>query len=294
MKIVVTGGKGQVVRSLLERGAHAGVEIVCLSRPSFDLADPEAAASAVAAAPGDVVINAAAYTAVDKAEAEPELAMRINGEGARAVAVGAARSGGPVIQVSTDYVFEGTLDRPYREDDPVGPIGSYGRSKLAGENAVAAVNPRFVIARTAWVYSPFGANFLKTMLRLGETQRDVRVVSDQWGAPTSALDIADALIAVARRLVGEPKDEALNGIFHMTGSAYANWADFAAAIFEEAARHGRKPVSVTPITSAQYPTQARRPINSRLDVAKLRAVYGLALPDWRASIGACVARLLGS
>jgi dTDP-4-dehydrorhamnose reductase len=292
VRIIVTGREGQVARALVERGRSAGVEVVCLARPDVDLTEPDLVARAIEATRGDVVINAAAYTAVDQAEAEPDLAMRVNGEGARAVAAAAARTGRPVVQISTDYVFDGALDRPYREDDPVGPVGVYGRTKLAGETAVAAANARHVIARTAWVYSPFGRNFLKTMLRLGLTRDEVGVVADQWGAPTSALDIADALIAMARRLVAEPRDASLYGTFHATGSVYTSWAGFAAAIFAQAAMLGRKPVAVTPISTAQYPTPAARPANSRLDAGKLHRVYGLALPEWRSSAQDCVKRLI--
>ena len=196
------------------------------------------------------------------------------------------------MQISTDYVFDGALDRPYREDDPVDPVCVYGRTKLAGEHAVVAANARHVIARTAWVYSPFGRNFLKTMLRLGLTRDEVNVVADQMGAPTSALDIADALIAMARRLVREPDNANLYGVFHVTGSSYTTWAGFAAAIFAQAAMYGRKPVNVTPHPTMQYPTPAARPANSRLDVGKLHRVYGLALPEWRSSARACVKRLI--
>jgi len=292
MKLVVTGRHGQVARALVERGRSAGVEVVCLARPEVDLTEPDLVARTIEATRGDVVINAAAYTAVDKAEAEPDLAMRVNGEGARAVAAAAARTGRPVVQISTDYVFDGVLDRPYCEDDPVGPLGVYGRTKLAGETAVAAANARHVIARTAWVYSPFGHNFLKTMLRLGLTRDEVDVVADQWGAPTSALDLADALIAMARRLVGEPDNASLYGAFHATGSLYTSWAGFAAAIFAQAAMLERRPVAVTPISTAQYPTPAARPANSRLDAGKLHRVYGLALPEWRSSAHDCVKRLI--
>ncbi len=292
MRIIVTGREGQVARALVERGRSAGVAVVCLARPEVDLLEPDLVARAIEAARGDVVINAAAYTAVDQAVAEPDLAMRVNGEGARAVAAAAASTGRPVVQISTDYVFDGALDRPYREDDPVGPVSVYGRTKLAGETAVAAANARHVIARTAWVYSPFGRNFLKTMLRLGLTRDEVSVVADQWGAPTSALDIADALIAMARRLVAEPDNTSLYGVFHATGSLYTTWAGFAAAIFAQAAMLGRRPVAVTPISTAQYPTPAARPANSRLDVGKLHDVYRLALPEWRSSAQDCVKRLI--
>ncbi len=292
MRIVVTGRQGQIAASLVERGRGAGVEVVSLARPEVDLLEPDAMARAIEAARGDVVVNAAAYTAVDRAKSEPDLAMRVNAEGARAVAAAAAGVGRPVVQISTDYVFDGALDRPYREDDPVAPVSVYGRSKLAGEYAVAAANPRHVIVRTAWVYSPFGHNFVRTMLRLGLTRGEVGVVADQWGAPTSALDVADALIAMARRLVAEPDNAGLYGAFHATGSLYTTWAGFAQAIFAQAATLGRKPVAVTPIATAQYPTAAARPANSRLDVGKLARVYGLALPDWPRSMEDCVERLI--
>ncbi len=182
MRILVTGAHGQVVTSLLER-APLGVEVVAMGRPDLDLADPASIANAFDGEVADLVVNAAAFTAVDKAESEEALATRVNGEGAGLVAGAARALGAPIIQLSTDYVFDGAADRPYREDDPTGPIGAYGRSKLAGEEAVAAANPRHVILRTAWVYSPFGANFVKTMLRLGETRREVRVVADQFREP---------------------------------------------------------------------------------------------------------------
>jgi dTDP-4-dehydrorhamnose reductase len=294
MKIAVTGTQGQVVRSLAERGAARGIEIVRIGRPDVDLTEPAALARAIEAAQADVVVNAAAYTAVDKAESEPEAAMAVNAAGAQAVAEAAARLGLPVVQISTDYVFDGRLDRPYCEKDSVNPINVYGRTKLAGEYAVAAANPRHVIVRTAWVYSPFGNNFVKTMLRLGETRDRLQIVADQSGAPTSALDIADGLILIAEKLGARPHDIALYGTFHMTGAGATNWADFAGAVFAEAAARGRRPVAIEPIATAQYPTPAARPANSRLDVAKISQTYGVALPDWRPSVRACVARLLSS
>jgi dTDP-4-dehydrorhamnose reductase len=292
MRLVVTGRAGQLAQSLIERGRSAGVEIVCLARPEVDLLAHDQVARAIEDARGDLVINAAAYTAVDKAEAEPELALRVNGAGARAVAAAAAKTGRAIVQISTDYVFDGALDRPYREEDPTAPVSAYGRSKLAGEQGVAEANPRHVIARTAWVYSPFGQNFLKTMLRLGLTRPEISVVADQWGAPTSALDLADGLIAMARRIVAEPENKSLLGVFHMTGSHYTNWVGFAAAIFEQAAALGRPSVKAMPISTSQYPTPAARPANSRLDAGKLARVYGLVLPEWRSAVQNCVKRLL--
>jgi dTDP-4-dehydrorhamnose reductase len=295
MRLIVTGTNGQVALALIERGAAQNVDVAAVGRswrPGLDLADPSAVGSVLHAVEGDVIINAAAYTAVDKAESEEDLAMRVNGDGAGAVARAAARRGLPLLHLSTDYVFDGSLDRPWREDDPTGPIGAYGRSKLAGEQAVVRENPAATILRTSWVYAPFGANFVRTMLRLGETRDEVSVVADQQGTPTSALDIADALIAIARKRLAEPNNPALSGVFHMTGGGEANWADFAEEIFAAAELHGRKPVRVKRIGTADYPTPARRPANSRLDNAKLAKIYGVALPDWRLSARACVARLL--
>jgi dTDP-4-dehydrorhamnose reductase len=290
MRIAVSGSKGQVATSLIERAGRQ-VEVVALGRPAFDLTDRAAVLAGLEAARPDVIVNAAAYTAVDKAEAEEALALRVNGEGAGHVAEAATRLGVPLLHLSTDYVFDGALDRPYREDDPTGPTGAYGRSKLAGEKEVARRCQDSVILRTAWVYSPFGANFVRTMLRLNETRDEVGVVADQRGNPTSALDIADGLIAIAARVKDDPAP-ALRGIFHMTGSGEGTWADFAQAVFGEAEARGRRPTRVKPIATADYPTPARRPANSRLDKEKLARVYGLRLPEWLPSVAACCARLL--
>jgi dTDP-4-dehydrorhamnose reductase len=294
MRLIVTGRHGQLVSSLVERAAVSGVEVVCLGRPHIDLLQPDTVARAIESARGDIVINAAAYTAVDKAESEPVIAMRVNCGGARAVAAAAAKTGRTVVQISTDYVFDGALERPYREADAVGPISAYGRSKLEGEYAVAEAAARHVIVRTAWVYSPFGQNFLKTMLRLGATRGEISIVADQWGAPTSALDLADSLLGIARRLLAEPDNISLYGTFHVTAPNFTHWAGFADAIFADAATMGRKSVRVRPIATSEFPTPATRPSNSRLDSTKLQRVFGLALPDWRASTQVCVKRLLDS
>jgi dTDP-4-dehydrorhamnose reductase len=291
MRVAVTGSKGQVATSLLER-AGPKLEMIAVGRPEFDLTDRAAVLAGLEAARPEVIINAAAYTAVDKAEAEEALALRVNGEGAGHVAEAAERLGVPLLHLSTDYVFDGALDRPYREDDPTGPSGAYGRSKLAGEKLVSARCQHSVILRTAWVYSPFGANFVRTMLRLNETRDEVGVVSDQRGNPTSALDIADSLIAIAAR-VKDDRSPALRGIFHMTGSGEGTWADFAETVFREAEARGRRSTRVKRIPTADYPTPARRPANSRLDNEKLARVYGFRLPDWRRSVEDCCARLLG-
>jgi dTDP-4-dehydrorhamnose reductase len=290
MRVAVTGSRGQVASSLIER-AGPDVEIITLSRPAVALEDRDSVLAGVAAARPDAVINAAAYTAVDKAESEEDLAMKVNGAGAGHVAEAAARVGAPLLHLSTDYVFDGRLERPYREDDPTGPTGAYGRSKLAGEKQVAGNCQNSAVLRTAWVYSPFGANFVRTMLRLNETREEVGVVADQLGNPTSALDIAEALLAIARQMRENDSPE-LRGVFHLTGAGEASWADLAEAVFAEAHARGRRLTRVKRIATADYPTPARRPANSRLDNARLLRIYGLALPDWRASVAACCARLI--
>jgi dTDP-4-dehydrorhamnose reductase len=269
----------------------AGHEILPLGRPVLDLAQPESVVPAILGARPDLVISAAAYTAVDKAESEPELARAINGVGAGKVAEAAAQANVPVIQVSTDYVFDGSNAAPYAESDPTAPLGVYGATKLEGERRVAAATGNHAIVRVAWIYSPVGANFMKTMLRLAESRDSVRVVADQRGGPTSALDIAAALLRMGERLGGDPAPT-LRGIFHMPPAGEATWADFAEAIFRAAAKRGRPPCRVEHITTADYPTPARRPANSRLSGDKLRSVYGIALPHWTESLESCVGRLL--
>lgn len=292
MRIIVIGKEGQVARALAERAPTHGATAVLLGRPALDLADPSGIEDVLAESGGDVIVNAAAYTAVDQAETEPDLADAINGTGAGAVAGAAAAMGVPVIHLSTDYVFDGTADRAYREEDAPHPLGAYGRSKLLGEEAVAAETDNHAILRTAWVYSPFGKNFVKTMLRLARERHDVAVVADQQGSPTSAHDIADGVIAVARNMIERPKDKVLRGIFHMTGSGFATWSEFAAEIFLQSAGVGGPQARVRPIGTADYPTPAKRPANSRLDCAKLARVHGVTLPLWRTSLEPCIKRLL--
>ncbi|MDP9056497.1 MAG: dTDP-4-dehydrorhamnose reductase [Pseudomonadota bacterium] len=297
MRIVVTGGPGQLVLSLIERGAarDAGgsFEVIAVGPPELDLSAPDddRIYAVLAAERPDVIVNAAAHTAVDKAESERELAFAINAEGAGAVARAAARCGVPLVHVSTDYVFSGDKSAPYTEADAPAPTGVYGASKLAGEQAVLASGADAAILRTAWVYSPFGANFVKTMLRLAETRDELGVVADQRGNPTSALDLADAVLTVAANLKADAAPE-MRGIFHATGSGEASWADFAQAIFAaSSAQHGPS-AKVKSITTAQYPTPARRPANSRLDCSLLAHIHGVRLPDWRDSTDAVVARLV--
>ena len=293
MKLLVTGVEGQVVRSLKERGASAGFQIVTLGRPVLDLSKPETISPALANVEADAIVNAAAFTSVDKAEDEEALAIRVNGDAPGEIARIAKLRGVPFLHISTDYVFDGASARPYSEADPVAPVGAYGRSKLAGEMAVMSANEAAIIVRTAWVHSPFGANFIKTMLRLGEQRDEVSVVADQTGNPTYALDLADAILAVMRARSDRGDASFGAGVYHVTGSGKGAWADLAEEIFAEAARLGRRPMRVRRISTADYPTAARRPQNSTLDNSKLKDVFGLALPDWRASARECVRRLLG-
>lgn len=295
MRVVVTGREGQVARSLQSVGSEIGIEVIRVGRPGVDLSEPSTVAPALLAARPDVIVNAAAYTAVDKAESEPDLARAINAHGAGAVADAAARAGVPIIHISTDYVFDGRSGRPYREDDLANPLGVYGSTKLEGERAVASRNPLHVILRTAWVYSPYGQNFVKTMLRLAETREEIGVVADQWGSPTSAIDIANTLLQIAGRVVGV-RDEAspLFGTFHMAARGEAVWADVAEAVFARSGELGGPTARVKRIATAAYPTPAKRPANSRLDGSKLAAIYGVALPHWRESLNGCVAALLTS
>lgn len=292
MRIVVTGREGQVVRSLIERGAATGHDIVPLGRPELDLAlEPESIAVALAAASPDVIVSSAAYTGVDKAETEPELAFAINERGAGAVAKTASDLGVPLVHLSTDYVFDGAKEAPYVESDDPAPTGAYGASKLAGERAVLASHADTIVLRTAWVYSPFGTNFAKTMLRLAGEREEVSVVADQVGNPTSAEDIADGILRIASNLQADPSP-ALRGIFHMTASGEASWADFAEAIFSASEAVQGPAALVRRISTAEYPTPAKRPRNSRLDCSKLGRVHGVRLPEWRTSAASVVRRLV--
>jgi dTDP-4-dehydrorhamnose reductase len=292
MRMVVTGRHGQVAQSLLERARALNVDVHAVGRPHIDLCRPAETERALIDLQPDAIVNAAAYTAVDRAESEPDLAYQINALGAEAAARAAARLGIPIVQLSTDYVFDGSLERAYREDDPTGPLGVYGDSKLKGEYAVAAANSNHVILRTAWVYSPFGRNFVRTMLGLAGHREEISVVSDQRGTPTDALDIADGLIGIVRNLLDRPAATELRGIFHMTGGGETNWAEFATAIFAASAAAGGPSARVVPVSTSENPTAARRPANSRLDSSRLTHIHGIRLPRWRRSLQGCIERLV--
>ena len=294
MRIVVTGKTGQVVTALLERAAAAGHEAIALGRPELELVDPASIQHTIQAAMPDAVVSAAAYTAVDKAESESDLANAVNGAGAVAVAKAAKVLNVPLVHVSTDYVFDGRLDRPYTETDPTGPTGVYGASKLAGERGVLAAYPEnSAVLRVAWVYSPFGGNFVKTMLRVAGDRDEVSVVADQLGNPTSAFDIADGVLKVLSNLVAQATPD-LRGVFHMTAHGEASWADFAEAIFVASAARGGPSAAVKHITTADYPTPATRPANSRLDCGRIARLHGVTLPDWHKGLENVISRLLAA
>jgi len=269
MRILMFGRTGQVATEIQRM-----TEVNALGREAADLSDPRACAAIVTASDADVVINAAAYTAVDRAEDEEELATIINGDAPAAIAAAAAAKGVPFLHISTDYVFSGEGDTPGQPEDPTNPLGAYGRSKLKGELGIRAVGGEFVVLRTSWVFSAHGKNFVKTMLRLAGEAEEIGVVSDQVGGPTAAADIANALLHIAEALhagKGRP------GIYHMAGAPDVSWAEFAGEIF----RLSGRAVRVRPIASSDYPMPARRPANSRLDCRSLEHTYGLRRPDWR-------------
>ncbi|MBP0443549.1 dTDP-4-dehydrorhamnose reductase [Roseomonas sp. SSH11] len=293
MRILVAGRTGQLAIELMERLPRDGHQPVAGEAPELDLTDPASIARAVEAAAPDVIINAAAYTAVDRAESQRDLAFAVNATGAGLLAEAAARRGIPFVHVSTDYVFPGDGGAPYAEDAPTGPVGVYGESKLAGERAVMAANPRSIILRTAWVCSPHGGNFVKTMLRLGQERALVSVVSDQQGAPTFAADLADAIARILPRLAdAKAGDEGL-GVFHLTGAPHTSWHGFAQAIFAEAAARGLKTPELRAITTAEYPTPARRPADGRLDCGRIARIHGIQPADWRQSLSRCLDALIG-
>jgi dTDP-4-dehydrorhamnose reductase len=290
MRIVVTGINGQVACALKALG-NGDLKVVTLGRPELDLNQPSSVMAAIRNAAPDVVVSSAAYTAVDKAESEPDEAFAVNCDGARTVAEAARDLGIPVIHISTDYVFDGLKSAPYTEGDPTGPTSVYGRSKLAGEQAVAEVTANHVILRTAWVYSVYGSNFVKTMLRLATTRDEIGVVADQFGSPTAADDIAKAVVDIAWRLLTDSSPE-LRGLFHLTGSGETTWAGFAKFIFSVLEEITGKHVDVRNIATSDYPTPAKRPANSRLDCSKLQSRYGICLPEWAGSTQNVIEKLL--
>ncbi len=282
MRILVFGQTGQVARELMRR-APQGVSLIALGRSEADLSDPAQCADAVRAHDVDAVINAAAWTAVDRAEAEESAAYLVNAAAPAAMALACAEKGLPFVHVSTDYVFDGSGAVAFLPDDPTNPLGAYGRTKLAGEQAVRAAGGPHVILRTSWVVSAHGSNFVKTMLRLGSERDALNVVADQVGGPTSAASIADALFVCAHGLL----DGAAGGTHHFSGAPNVSWADFARSIMTKAELQ----THVNDIPTTAYPTPARRPLNSRLDCSSLKSAFGIDRPDWQDEVDRIIAEL---
>lgn len=278
MKPLVFGSTGQVATELAARA-----DITALSRTQADLGDPAACAAAIRAHAPDVVINAAAYTAVDRAESEPALAHTVNADAPGAMARACAELGIPFLHISTDYVFDGSGTAPWQVDDPIAPLGVYGRTKAAGEQAVRAAGGAHAILRTSWVFSAHGTNFVKTMLRLSETRDALNVVEDQIGGPTPAGGIADALLVMARAMVQGQR----GGTYHYAGAPSTSWACFARETFAAAGRS----VTVTGIPTSDYPTPAKRPLNSRLDCSLLETEFGITPPDWKTDLAKIVSEI---
>lgn len=292
MKVLVIGSSGQLARSLVEEASNKDMTLDAMGRAELDLEHPDIVKRLCAIKKPDVVVNAAAYTAVDRAESEPDRAMAVNADGVEQLASFCEQYSIPLVHISTDYVFDGSNIEPYSEADPVYPLGVYGRSKLEGERRVAKACSRHIILRTAWVFSPFGNNFVKTMLRLARTGNEISVVADQIGNPTYAPHLAQAILSLVYRIIKEPSNSEIWGIFHATAAGEASWYDFACEIFRQAEKFGQPAIKIHPISSAQYPTPATRPANSRLDCSKLHQVFGLKLPDWREGTTQCVSALM--
>jgi dTDP-4-dehydrorhamnose reductase len=297
LRILITGATGQVGWQLQRTLAPLG-DVTACTRAELDLAAPDATAKFIRNFAPDIVANAAAYTAVDKAESEPELAHVVNSVSPGRIAAELSRTGGLLVHFSTDYVFDGAKAGPYHEDDPTGPLNVYGRTKLAGEQAIAASGCAHIILRTSWIYDIRGKNFLRSILRLARAKKELTVVADQRGTPTWARAIAEATAQIAARC-SQRRDApgwGYSGIYHLTASGQTTWAGFAEQIIEQFKSLAEWPADtgewgaplvaerIIPITTAEYPTAARRPLNSVLSNAKLQATFALQLPDWRAQL----------
>lgn len=293
MRIFVFGSQGQVARALGEVAARDKTTVMRLStRNEVDLTRPGSVIDALANFGPDVVINPAAYTSVDLAESEPHLAYAINRDGARAISLAAGQLNVPIIHFSTDYVFDGQKQGFYEETDLPSPQGVYGRSKLQGEEAVASVNVKNIIFRTSWVYSPYGSNFVKTMLRLIEAKSILRVVDDQWGCPTYAPEIARVVIDISRRLVASGWRTEYSGVTHLAGPDAVSWGQFARDIAALLAERSGPSITVDGIPSSDYPQVAKRPSNSRLSCNRLRTLFNAQMEPMHASLSSCIDRLL--
>lgn len=280
-RILVTGRGGQLATGLLDSLPAFGFEPLALGRPAFDFDRPETVRAAFAAASPDAVVNCAAWTAVDAAEDDEAAAFRANALGPALLAELCRAARVPLLHISTDYVHDGQKGAPYRETDAPHPLGAYGRTKLAGDWAALAGNPMTCILRTAWVFSPVGRNFVRTMLAAGAARPVLRVVADQHGHPTAAPDLADTIATILQRIRDTGWQDSFHGVFHAAGSGSTTWHGLAEAVFDAARLHGGPSPQVTAIRTAEYPMKAVRPVDGRLDQAKLQAVFGISMPPWQ-------------
>ncbi len=291
MKLLCIGKTGQVARAFSERAEARGIDLILVGRPDLDLLDLTSIVSAVDANEPNLIINTAAFTAVDAAEQDETAAYALNKDAPTVLARIAAERNIRLIHFSTDYVFDGASEHPYTEDAPTNPLGVYGASKLAGEREVLEASEQNIVLRTSWIYSPFGQNFAKTMLRLAKDREDISVVSDQRGSPTNALDLADATLSLCDILQDHTHAQR-GGLFHITSAGNTDWATFAQAIFEESSKFGGPVATVKPIASRDYPTAAQRPMNSRLSCEKLSSTFGISLSEWQKSLPSTIQRIL--
>ena len=290
-QILVTGGNGQLGTELQRFAWPAGWEAVPIDIDELDLTDAAAIAAKIAERPWAAVISGGAYTAVDKAESDVVTAWSVNALAPAALAAACDRAGIPIVQVSTDYVFDGSRDGAWEIDDPVAPLGVYGASKLGGELAVRTACARHAVVRTAWVVSAHGNNFIKTMLRIGAERESLSVVDDQRGSPTAAADLAAALATIAMRLADDPA--APTGTYHFSNAGAVSWAGFAREIFAQASARGGPSATIVPITTADYPTPATRPANSLLSHAAITRDYGIVPRAWQPALGDILDELIG-
>jgi len=292
IKILVIGSHGQLARSLLAITPPEPFTMVCASRPETDLTKPETLAQTLADHAPHFVVNAAAYTHVDDAETHEDAAFAVNTHGVEVLASLCAAQQIPLIHVSTDYVYDGAKETAYTESDSTAPIGVYGQSKLAGEEAIRASGCQHIILRTAWVYSPYGNNFVKTMLHVAQSRDELSVVNDQYGCPTYASHLAAGILEIIQTLNDRAISEDVWGTYCMAGSGQSNWHEFAIEIFRQSAKLGGPIATVNPIPTSAYPTRARRPVNSRMNCDKLERAFGVRLPDWHEGTMQCVKKLM--
>src|SRR5215472_12220318 len=291
-RIFIAGERGQVAQALGHAYKLRSDNVVMVGRSNISVTNGSDLLPAVMAFNPDVVINAAGYTAVDKAEDDKEAAFAVNRDGAGFVAAAAKAAGVPVIHLSTDYVFDGSKQAPYRETDPTNPLNVYGDSKLAGEIAIASSTGNYVILRTSWVCSPIGHNFVKTMLRLARDRDEIAVVDDQWGCPTFAADLAAVIISISDKLASTADHSRFCGIYHASGAGETTWYRFAREIMAQSAAKGGPACRVRAIASSEYPTRAKRPAYSCLDCSKIKRVFGISPPSWQTSLQACLELLI--